>query len=106
MKNLFACLMILTALCAIPAMAATTTITGVITDEMCGREHMMPGKSNAECARACVKHGSKYVLMSEGKNYELAGKRSEVDALAGKKVTVSGDLNGSTLTVSSVTAAK
>jgi hypothetical protein len=105
MRKLFAVSMILIALCAIPAMAATTTLTGVITDDMCGSEHMMPGKSNAECARACVKHGSKYVLMSGGKNYALAGKASEVDALAGKKVTVSGDLSGVTLTVSSIAAA-
>jgi hypothetical protein len=105
-KKTFACLMILTALCAIPAMAATTTLTGVITDDMCGKNHMMPGKPDAECVRACVKSGAKFAVLADGKVYLLAGKTSEVSGLAGKKVTVSGELQGSTLTVTSITAAK
>jgi hypothetical protein len=106
MKKMFASLMILTALVAIPAMAATTSLTGVITDDMCSKKHMMPGKSDAECIRACVKEGAKFAVQSSGKTYILDGKTSEVSALAGKKVTVSGELKGNTLTVSSVVAAK
>jgi hypothetical protein len=106
MKKMFACLTILTALCAIPAMAATTTLTGVITDDMCGAKHMMPGKSDAECTRACVKHGAKFAVVADGKVIVLDGKASEVSALAGQKATVSGELNGSTLKVGSVSAAK
>jgi hypothetical protein len=106
MKKLFAFLMIVTALCAIPAMAATTTVTGIITDDMCGKKHMMPGKPDAECVRACVKEGAKFAVMSNGKMYILSGKSSEVSALAGKKATVKGELNGTTLTVASVAAAK
>jgi hypothetical protein len=106
MKKMFASLMILTALCAIPAMAATTTLTGVITDDMCGAKHMMPGKPDAECVRACVKSGAKFAVLSGGKVYVLAGKSSEVSALAGKKATVSGDLKDNTLTVNSIAAAK
>jgi len=103
---MFAALMIVTALCAIPAMAATTTLTGVITDDMCGAKHMMPGKSDAECTRACVKHGAKFAVVAGGQVYVLAGKTSAVSALAGKKATVSGELTGNTLTVNSVVAAK
>lgn len=106
MKKLFSCLMIFTALCAIPAIASATTLTGVITDDMCGNKHMMPGKSDAECVRACVRAGAKFALMANGKLYLLAGKTSEVNALAGKKATVSGELKGNTFTVSSITAAK
>jgi hypothetical protein len=107
MKKMFACLMILIALCAIPAMAATTTLTGVITDSMCGAKHgMMPGKSDAECARTCVKHGAKFAVVAGGKVIVLDGKTSEISALAGQKATVSGELKGDTLTVSSVAAAK
>jgi hypothetical protein len=106
MKQMFACLMILTALCAIPAMAATTTLTGVITDDMCGKKHMMEGKSDAECTHACAKSGAKLAMLSEGKVYVLAGNTSEVSALAGKKATVSGELKGRTLTVNSIAAAK
>lgn len=106
MKKMFACTMILTAMCAIPAMAAPTTVTGVITDDMCGAKHMMPGKSDAECTRACVKHGAKFAVVADGKVIVLAGKASEISALAGQKATISGELNGNTLTVSSVAAAK
>jgi len=106
MKKTFACLMILIALGAMPAMAATTTLTGVITDNMCGAKHMMPGKSDAECTRACVKQGAKFAVMAAGKVTVLNGKTAEVSALAGQKVTVSGELKGDTLTVSSVAAAK
>jgi hypothetical protein len=106
MKKMFASLMIVSALCAIPAMAATTTLTGVVTDGMCGRKHMMEGKPDAECIRACVKSGAKLAVLANGRVYVLAGKSSEVDALAGKKVTVTGELKDNTLTVSSVAAAK
>ncbi len=102
----FGCLMILTALCAVPAMAATTTLTGVITDDMCGAKHMMPGKSDAECTRACVKHGAKFAVVANGKVIVLDGKTPEVSALAGEKATVKGELKGDTMTVSSIAAAK
>jgi hypothetical protein len=106
MKKL-AALTILTALCAMPAIAATTTLTGFVTDDMCGKSHMMPGKSDAECIRACVKSGAKFALMSsDGKLYVLAGKTSDVSALAGKKATIGGELKGNTLNVTSVSAAK
>jgi hypothetical protein len=45
-------------------------------------------------------------VRQNGKVYILAGKTSEVDALAGKKATVIGELKGNTLTVSSIAAAK
>jgi hypothetical protein len=106
MKKMIAFTMILTALCATPAMAATTTLTGVITDNMCGTKHMMPGKSDAECTRACVKRGAKFAVVADGKVIVLDGKASELGALAGQKATVTGELKGDTLTVSSVSAAK
>jgi hypothetical protein len=107
MKKTLAALMMLAALCAIPAMAATTTLTGVVTDDMCGGgKHMMTGKANAECIRACVKEGAKFAVLADGKTYILAGKSSEVSALAGKKVAVSGDLKGNTLTVISIAAVR
>jgi hypothetical protein len=35
--------------------AATQTLTGTITDTMCGKKHMSPGKSDADCTRECMK---------------------------------------------------
>jgi hypothetical protein len=106
MKKILAAVMILTALCALPAMAATTTLTGVVTCDMCNGKHMMPGKTDAVCTRACVRRGAKLALAVNDKVYVLNGKTSEVDALAGSKATVKGELNGNVLTVSSIAAAK
>ena len=106
MKKFFAALMIFTALGAMPALAATTTLTGMVTDDMCGAKHMMPGKSDADCTRACVRHGAHFALSAADKVYVLSGKTSEVDALAGSKATVKGNLNGNVLTVNSIAAAK
>lgn len=39
--------------------AKTTTLTGRVSDAMCGAKHTMAG-SDAECTRACVKKGSDY----------------------------------------------
>ena len=82
------------------------TLTGVITDEMCGVSHMSANQSAAECTRACVKEGSKYALVVDKKVYTLEGHAAEVDKLAGAKATVVGTLKGDTLQVTSVAAAK
>jgi hypothetical protein len=37
------------------ALAAPQTFTGTITDTMCGKKHMSPGKSDADCTRDCMK---------------------------------------------------
>ena len=88
------------------AFAAQTTVTGVLTDDMCTKKHMGMGKSNADCVRECIKHGAKYAVVSEGKTYVVAGDKSKLNELAGKKVRVTGDVKGSTLTVASIEAAQ
>ena len=57
------------------AYAATQILSGVISDSMCVKKHMMPGKSDSECIRECVKSGSAYVLVVGNKSYALKGKR-------------------------------
>jgi hypothetical protein len=106
-KSLYA--LVLTAILglAVLASAAPQTLTGVITDDMCGKKHtMMPGKPDSECIRACVKAGSKYALLVGDKVYVLKGDANKFDQLAGKKVKVSGDVSGSTISVSSLSEAK
>jgi len=83
--------------------------TGTVSDSMCGAKHAMPG-DDASCTRACVGKGSKYALVVGDKVYTL--ETSDKDALAtldrqaGAKVTVTGTEKDSTITVSSVKAAK
>jgi hypothetical protein len=89
------------------AAASVQTLTGVITDEMCGKKHtMMPGKPDADCIRACVKAGSMYALLVGDKVYVLKGDAKQFDQLAAKKVKVTGEVSGTTVTVSSISAVK
>ena len=91
---------------SISAFASQTTLTGVLTDDMCTKKHMMPGKPNADCVRDCTKHGAKYVVVADGKVIELKGNQEQFNELAGKKIKVAGDLAGKTLVVTSIEAAQ
>jgi hypothetical protein len=85
------------------ATAAPQTLTGVVTDDMCGKKHtMMPGKTDGECIRACVKAGSKYSLLVGDKIYVLMGNSNSFDRYAGKKVRVSGDMRGTVIAVRAI----
>jgi hypothetical protein len=84
------------------AHGATQTFDGTISDSMCGKKHMMPGKSDAECIKACVKAGSAYVLVTDKKIYTLSGNAGDLARFAGKHVKVQGDLKQDTITVSAI----
>jgi hypothetical protein len=86
--------------------ASTQALAGVISDDMCKSKHMMPGHSDADCARACVKSGSKYVLMVGNKMYVLKGDMKQIAQFAGERVSVSGDLANNAVSVRSITEAK
>jgi hypothetical protein len=84
------------------AFAATQTIDGVVSDSMCGKAHMMPGKTDAKCVEECIKEGSSYVLVAGNKIYTLSGKPQTIAPFAGKHVQVTGDLSKNILTVASI----
>jgi len=89
--------------------AKVETFTGTVSDAMCGAKHMMEG-DDAACLRACVQKGSKYALVVGGKVYTLDTKDKatldKLDKLAAAKATVKGEVDGDTIEVSSVAAAK
>lgn len=88
------------------AVASADTLTGTVSDAMCGAKHMMANASPAQCVRECVKAGSEYALVSNGKVYTLkGGDKKALDKYAGQKVTVSGKVNGDTMDVTSVVPA-
>ncbi|HEV2491639.1 MAG TPA: DUF5818 domain-containing protein [Terriglobia bacterium] len=91
---------------ALAAPAAQKTFVGSISDSMCGLKHMMPGGDKA-CTLECVKSGAKFVLADEAnkKVYQLSDQDKAKD-FAGAKVKVTGTLNGDTIEVSSIEAAK
>lgn len=86
--------------------AAPRTLTGIVSDSMCGAHHMAKDKSPAECTRECVKKGTKYALVVGKKVYTLDGHEAELDKLAGEKATVKGSVMGEMVMVESVAAAK
>jgi hypothetical protein len=99
---------------SLPALAASKqTLTGEVSDAMCGRKHMEGAA--ADCTRSCVKGGSKYSLVVGDKIYMLEttdkSALATLDQQAGKKATVTGTVNGDatmgyTVAVSTVAAAK
>lgn len=99
----------LVGLATVPALAAgkSQTLTGEVSDAMCGAKHQMPGDA-AACTRGCVKHGSKYALVVGDTVYTLEtsdqAALTKLDTLAGAKAKVTGVVDGTTITVKSVAA--
>ncbi len=85
---------------------SSQTLTGTVSDAMCGAHHMMQGASAAQCTRECVKRGSDYALVSGDKVYTLKGGKTQLDKFAGQNVTIKGKVDGKTVTVDSIVAAK
>ena len=79
--------------------AGSKNITGVVSDSHCGLKHSTAG--NAGCVEHCVSGGATYVLVSNGKVYQLDA-QDKFKGLGGKEVTVTGKLKGTNITVSSV----
>ena len=83
------------------------TLTGVVSDSMCGAHHMM--ENAADCTRACVSKGSKYALVVGDKVYTLdtedKAALDELNKRAGDKAKITGTVNGENIQVSSVTGA-
>jgi hypothetical protein len=83
--------------------AATMTLNGTVSDSMCGAHH--PIADAAACTRACVAKGADYALVVGDKVYTLKAndqQKAELSKYAGKMAMVTGDVNGTTVTVTTV----
>jgi len=76
---------------------------GTVSDSMCGAKHARAGAEAATCVAKCVAGGSKYVLVSKGKVYQLDPQDKFAD-FAGKSVKVTGAMSGDSITAESVEA--
>jgi hypothetical protein len=82
--------------------STTKAFAGVITDSYCGAKHSTAaGMSPAECTRACVRQGARYMLVNGERVYILAGTENNFDKLAGQRARIQGTLDGETIQVSS-----
>ncbi len=98
-------------LAGLSAWAAPQTLTGQISDSMCGKSHTGMGemeKNPKECTVGCVKTGAKYVFVSGDKIYEIKNQNfAALPANAGGTVQLTGDVdrNGTTITVTKIAPA-
>jgi len=78
------------------------TVTGVITDTMCGAKHtMMKGQPDDECIRMCVKGTAEFALY-DGKNVWKLSDQKVAAKFAAKKVKVTGAADPKTMTIKTV----
>lgn len=86
--------------------AAEQTLTGKISDSACGAKHEEAAEgqgvmADRDCTQACVRGGSKYVLVVDGKVFQIANQdNKDLATHAGHKVTVTGELKGQAITIS------
>lgn len=97
-------ILLVASLFAVSAFAAKWT--AVVSEEHCGLKHSAGTAGDQKCVTGCVKgKGAKPVLVVDGKIYKIADGSKVADHL-GQKVTVEGTLDGDTVTITSVEAAK
>ena len=88
--------------------AAEQTWTGQISDSACGAKHEEAAEGQGkmpdrECTVACVRGGSKYVLVVDGKVYQIANQdNKDLATHAGHKVMLTGEMKGQSITVSKI----
>jgi len=78
---------------------------GKVTDSTCGGTHKIADAK--ECTTQCVRGGAKYALAigePAAKVYTLEGNASSFEPLAGSMAKVQGDLNGTTVKVTTAEA--
>jgi hypothetical protein len=91
-------------------LAAEQTWSGTISDSACGAKHQVAAEGqdkmpDRDCTEACVRGGSEYVLVSDGKVYRIANQQhADLAAHAGRAVKLTGEMSGTTITVSKIVA--
>ena len=88
--------------------AAEQTWSGKIADSACGARHEEAAENEGvmadrECTQACVRGGSKYVLVVDGKVFQIANQDNvDLATHAGHAVKMTGELKGNSITVSKI----
>jgi hypothetical protein len=94
-------------LSAVPR-AAEQTWSGKISDSACGKKHEETAEGNGvmpdrDCTEACVRGGSKYVLVVDDKVFQIANQdHADLAKHAGHAVKVTGEMKANAITVSKI----
>ncbi|MBC7924441.1 MAG: hypothetical protein H7039_02185 [Bryobacteraceae bacterium] len=75
--------------------------TGTISDAKCAKAHADASEKSMSCVKGCVKGGQAAVFVTGDKVIKI-GNQDKVTEHLGHKVTVTGNLEGDTLTIASV----
>ena len=108
MKNLAFLLPVALLAAQVGAFAAAQTWTGKISDSACGAKHEEAAEgqgvmADRDCTQACVRGGSKYVLVADGKVFQIAHQdNKDLATHAGHLVRMTGELKGTAITVSTI----
>jgi hypothetical protein len=88
--------------------AAEQTWSGKISDSACGAKHEEAAEgqgvmADRDCTQACIRGGSKYVLVVDGKVFQIANQdNKDLATHAGHAVKMTGELKGNAITVSKI----
>jgi hypothetical protein len=105
MKKLILASVLGASLCCLGAFA--DEMTGYISESHCGSAHDSPSAANTACVKKCLNGGSDPVLVSNGKVIKIdAASKDKAVAHAGENVTINGTMDGDTLKIDSIQAAK
>jgi hypothetical protein len=94
------------------AQASTVTLTGQISDSMCKAKHEEAAEGQGkmaerDCTLSCVKGGSKFVVLVDGKVIAIANQdNKDLTTFAGQMVTLQGERKGDAITVAHIEAVK
>lgn len=92
----------------VPSFAAEQTWAGKISDSACGAKHEEAAEgqgvmADRDCTQACIRGGSKYVLVVDGKVFQIANQdNKDLATHAGHAVRMTGELKGNAITVSKI----
>jgi hypothetical protein len=81
------------------AAATPQTITGIVTDTMCGAKHnMTKGQSDDDCTRLCVKSAREFALYDGKTLWKLSDQKTPA-RFAAKPVKVTGTPDSRSMTI-------
>jgi hypothetical protein len=104
MKKLVLASLFVASLGSFAAMAEE--LTGYVSDAMCGAKHHEVSEANTKCVNGCIKKGDAVLVVGDKVMKVDADSQAKVKAFAGQNVTVMGSLEGDTVKVNSIEAAK
>lgn len=91
---------------ATPSPTIAQQLTGTVSDGICKGHHNRKAATPFGCSINCVREGAGYVLVVGDAVYALEGHNADLEKFAGGEATVTGHVNGNSISVDSVTKAQ